>query len=236
MNPIQLIGFSRCLRLGIVLVANIAVLAILFLVVFPQYQNAQDDLRGLKGSIMQKRNDINEMKDRVEYMTKNKGRYDTMMERGFIGDQDRLLARRRLQDISMMSDVLDLDYEIGAVEEENSFELDEIGHAKVKSTMSFDITAYSDIEIYSFLDLLRSEFPGYVQVNDIDIEREPKGPLYLVTESLMAGEMPMVTTKIEAEWVTLRSNVDENADDAANNPYGLNAPLSPFGAQQGGTQ
>ncbi len=202
---IQLIGVKRLMIIAI-LAGVCCVLGLgSYLYMIPQNDKLEKDLRQIKSDISFKRSESDRFRQEMAEIQNEKNTYQSLQTLGFLGEQSRLEARKRIEAIQSYSRVLSARYNItpGVIEDvETAKDADRV---VLKSKISIEIDALDDADVYSFVYLLENAFIGYVSITSVSIERVLD--LNEVTLRQIGSGIPavLVKAKIELEWKTLMS-------------------------------
>lgn len=202
---IQLIGVKRMMILAI-LAGLCCVLGLLsYLYMIPENDNLEKELRQIKSDISFKRSESDRFRQEMAEIQNEKNTYQSLQTLGFLGEQSRLEARKRIEAIQSYSRVLSARYNItpGVIEEvETAKDADRV---VLKSKISIEIDALDDADVYSFIHLMENAFIGYVSITSIELERVLD--LNDVTLRQIGSGIPavLVKAKIDLEWKTLMS-------------------------------
>src|SRR5690606_2293317 len=109
---IQLLGFQRFLILLLLLAAVLVLGFANFFVFGPQAMTAASQLGALQSEEATLRSEIDMMRgDQTKFM-EQKSLFDSLEKRGFLGGQDRVLAREIINEMQRASKTVSVKYEI----------------------------------------------------------------------------------------------------------------------------
>ncbi len=200
---IQILGFKRVLTLA-VLVAACAVLAgALYYVVIPQKTKTENELRATRAAVNARRNEVATLKTEYEQIQEQKAQFGNLQQSGFFGTQDRVEARRLIEQIQSSSDVLSARYDIKAVEVQENPLAALSDHVVLHSPMSVSLDALDDVDVYSFMYWVENAFPGHAGVTGFTIER--KLDVDEVTLKQIGNGVPvvLVSASVDFSWDTM---------------------------------
>ena len=85
--------------------------------------------------------------------------------------------------------------------------------------VSLTFKALTDLHVYSFLNALKTEFPGLIKVNEVKIRRLSRIDTSIIKGIVIAGQEPeLIEANINFLWIGLRMKGGEGA--AGGNPNG----------------
>ena len=200
---IQVIGLKRLIILSVLLAFNAALGAGLYLYVMPENLSVTRQLSSTRSQVATMRNDAQELRGDIEQIEDKKSYFTNLQTVGFMSDQNRLVARRRIMDIQQYSKVLKAKYDIGSavvMDDENLSNSDQV---VLSSELAINIDAMDDIDFYSFIYWLRNTFPGHVTIDNIKMQR--MNDVNDVTVRQIGSGLPMTMIKgdVSAKWRTI---------------------------------
>ena len=200
---IQVIGLKRLIILSVLLAFNAALGAGLYLYVMPENLSVTRQLSSTRSQVATMRNDAQELRGDIEQIEDKKSYFTNLQTVGFMSDQNRLVARRRIMDIQQYSKVLKAKYDIGSavvMDDENLSNSDQV---VLSSELAINIDAMDDIDFYSFIYWLRNTFQGHVTIDNIKMQR--MNDVNDVTVRQIGSGLPMTMIKgdVSAKWRTI---------------------------------
>jgi len=202
---IQLIGAKRVMII-VVLAGLCAVLgAGAYMYLIPQSDKLDRELKTVKSDISFKRSEADRFRQEMAEIQNEKNTFQSLEVLGFLGEQSRLAARKRIEAIQSYSRVLSASYNIAPGVVENAETATIADRVVLKSKITIDVEALDDADVYSFIHLLENAFIGYVSITSIELERVQD--LNEVTLRQIGSGIPavLVKAKIELDWKTLMS-------------------------------
>lgn len=200
---ISVIGSRRVFILAFLLLLNAAMAGAVYAYLIPQSGKLESDLRQLKSDISGKQAETEKLKAEYQLIQEQKVAFEDLKGTGFLGHQDRVVARERIEAIRAHSRVLLANYNImAATVEENAFAA-QASHVVLNSPMSAQIDALDDQDFYSFIYWLENGFPGHIMVNNLEVRRENE--VNDVTLRQVGSGVPIVMVKgsVDFEWRTV---------------------------------
>lgn len=168
---IQVLGFKRVMVLIVLVAINAAVGAATYLYAYPQKQSLERELNITRGQISDKRSQADRLRSDFNLIQQQKTYFENLKDAGFLSDQNRIVARRRIQDIQRYSKVIRANYGISAAKiEKNQFATD-MDYAVLDSPIKIDVEALDDLDVYNFIFWMENAFPGHVSMRNFELER-----------------------------------------------------------------
>lgn len=167
----QVLGIKRILMLVVLVAANAALAAATYLYVVPENNRLESELRSVRSQISTKRAEADRLRNEFEQIQEQKAYFEGLETAGFMSDQNRLVARRRIMNIQQYTKVLRAGYDISSADVVNNKIADEIGYVVLSSPISVDVEALDDVDFYNFIYWMENAFPGHVSVGSVNMER-----------------------------------------------------------------
>lgn len=200
---INVLGTKRLIVITVITAINAVLAAALFLYLQPQNVKIERDLQSTRGQISSKRADIGRLRVEYQQIQEEQVFFGGLEDAGFFSDQDRLLARRRMQEIIEQSGVLSASYDIAPRTEITNSKAEEADHVQLRSQITVNIEALDDTDFYEFVYLVENGFPGQTSIQEINVERV-LDVNETVLRSVGTGSNPvMVRGRISFTWNTL---------------------------------
>ena len=168
---LQILGVKRILILAVLIGINAAVGAATYLYFMPHNDDLTRQLQTLTSQVTAKRADTNRLQNEFQEIQQQKVYFGNLQAGGFFSNQNRAVARQRINDIQQFTNILSAKYDITAATVEKSPPADDAGYVILDSPMHIDVEAIDDIDVYNFLFWVENAFPGQVSTKSIDISR-----------------------------------------------------------------
>jgi hypothetical protein len=169
---IKVLGIKRVLTLLILFGINVALAAMLYLVVLPSKDKTEQELRTTRAAVQSRRTEVTRLQTEYQQIQQEKSLFGDLENSGFFGTQDRLEARKTMESIQSASHVLSAKYNINAVMPKENSAAALSDHIVLQSPVSVQIDALDDVDVYSFLYWIENGFPGQALITDITLERK----------------------------------------------------------------
>lgn len=202
---IQLIGAKRLTIIAILFGLCAVMGGASYMYLMPQNQKLEQDLRRIKSDISFKRSEADRFRQEMAEIQNEKNTFESMESLGFLGEQSRLEARKRIEAIQSYSRVLAARYNIAPGVVEAAEAAAAADRVILKTQMTIDIDALDDADVYSFIHLMENAFIGHVAVTSFELERVLD--LNEVTLRQIGSGIPtiLVKARVVFEWKTLLS-------------------------------
>lgn len=210
---IQSLGIKRILVLIVLVAANAALAAGAYLYVVPEQEQVARQLKMTVSEIASKKSEVNRLRNEFDEIQKQKEFYGRLQDAGFMSNQNRLVARRRITEIQKYSKVLKVGYDISPADVEYRKETGDVNYVVLSSPIKAEIEALDDIDIYAFIFWMENAFPGHVAATKLELTRT----LDINDATLRAigsGSFPtMVKGSVGFRWRTIVPEAEVKATD-----------------------
>lgn len=203
---IKLIGVKRLMIIAILLGLAGVLGGVSYLYLIPKNMTLGQDLNKLKSDITFRRSEVDRFRQEMAEIQSEKNTFESMQKIGFLGEQSRLAAAKRIEAIQSYSRVLSANWNIapGGVDTgERSEAAKDANRIIFKSEITVNLEALDDADVYSFVYLMENAFIGHVAVRSMDLDRVLD--LNEVTLRQIGSGIPaiLVKAKIVFDWKTL---------------------------------
>lgn len=215
---IEVLGAKRVIIIAAAVLLNAVLASAVYLYLGPQSVKVKRDLRRTKSEISQKRADINQLRMEYDEIQKEKVFFEDLTNAGFFSDQDRILVRRRFDEINRQVKVIRASYDIKPRQVVENKTAKKADYVELKSQISVSVDALDDNDFYQYIYLLENGFPGQVSVTSVDLQRkiDLSDTVFRAVET---GIQPkIVSGKVDFTWDTM---VPIKQIQAENNTGGL---------------
>lgn len=168
---LQILGIKRVLFLILLVAANAGFAASVYLYVLPQNEKIAGDLRSVKGQISIKRAEVDRLQNEFIQIQQQKSRYEALQAAGFMSDQNRLVARRRIMNIQQYTRVSRAAYDISSASVIKDDALGKAGYVILSSPVKIDLESLDDLDLYNFIYWMNNAFPGHTAIKSVKLER-----------------------------------------------------------------
>lgn len=215
----RLIGKKRIMALAVLGLINAALAAALFLYVEPMREKAALRKQSVDREIRDLRSSIDNIKSKIKSLEENQDAYDALKARGFFVDQDRFLADKNFKSMMSWANLVGLSYNISALEEIQNPQADGIKYKLMQSKVEVQkIRAYTDSDIYNFIQQITKKFPGQTQLVSIvlrrgdELNQENLAKLAVNLRDPRAPSVAFVEADVAFNWRTMvPAGEEENA-------------------------
>lgn len=154
--------------------------------------------------------DIRKLNNVAKLMEIREKDYSEITNKGVSDVQDRIVARRIIQDVRLRTDIPFLTYRISQEKTEPDPFINQQGYDISKSEIFFQINAYTGKDIFNFIDSLKRDFDGHIVLEEIQIDKTEggQGGADVTIRSTSALAQSLVAPRLEAKvtftWNSLR--------------------------------
>ncbi len=213
----KILGAKRVIMLASLLAVNAVLGAFLYLVLIPQKTGTENELRKVRGAVTARRTEVATLKTEYEQIQEQKNLFGDLQRSGFFDTQDRLGARKVIEQIQAESDVLGARYDIKAVNVQENPIAAQSDHVIMHSPVTVSLDALDDKDIYSFIYWFENAFPGHAGVTAMTLER--KLDVDEITLKQIGNGVPVIllSATVDFSWNTMvpRTKIPEQLGQPA---------------------
>lgn len=200
---IKVVGARRLVIWGVLVAINAFLGASTYAYLYPHNEKLERDFRKTRGDIATRQNETERLRTEYKLILEQKTQYENLKDTGFLGPQDRVVARERMEAIQSYSHVLLADYNIKPVRIVENTEAARSDQVILESDISAQVDAIDDTDVFSFLYWLRNGFPGHITIESLELSRE-KDVNDVTLRQIGTGEpLVMVKGKMDFVWRTM---------------------------------
>jgi hypothetical protein len=205
---IKVLGFKRVVTLACLLAANIVLAGLLYGVLTPQMTKTEQDLRRVRGGVTARRTEVATLKTEYEQIQEQKSKFEDLERSGFFQTQDRVAARKLIEDIQAESSILSARYDIQAINVKEDPIAAQSDYVILHSPVKVSLDALDDIDVYSFIYWMENAFPGHAGVHAMTLER--KLDVDEVTLKQIGNGVPaiLMSATVDFSWNTMVKRAD----------------------------
>ena len=200
---IGVLGTKRLIATTVLLAVNAILAGVIYGYVAPENERLEREVRGLRSQVSSKRADADRLRLEHQQIQDQKNYFEDLGAAGFFSDQNRVLARNKIEAVQRYTGVLSARYNISAAMVEKTDLANGTGHALVSSPIMLNLDAMDDVDIFNFIYWLENAFPGQVSINNISIDR-PLDINDVTLRKIGSGvETVLVRGKVGFNWYTM---------------------------------
>ena len=200
---IEVLGFKRVMTIVALGFMAGGLAAALYLLVIPQKQKTERELRTIRSAVASRNIEIEKLKVEYQQIQEQKTLFETLQRAGYFGTQDRLRARKVIESIQAESKVLSAKYTIAAAEVKNDPSMAEVNHVVLRSPVDVTVDALDDMDIYKFMYWIENGFPGHAGITEFTLERRMDIDEALLRQVGNGVPTVLVNGKIKFAWNTM---------------------------------
>jgi hypothetical protein len=200
---ISVLGYKRIVVLAVLLGIAVIMAGAVYYYLTPQKQQAERDLRAVRGQVSATQNDIEKVRTELDKLAGQKDTFEELKKIGFFSEQDRIVAKDRLEEIQELSSVLAVRYRIEPAEIETNPQIEKAEHVILSSPFKIEVEALDDIDIYRFIYLLQTSFPGHASFDGVTITRGQEVNDSSLRRILTNNPVALVKATINFRWRTI---------------------------------
>ena len=198
-------------------VAAIGGCLVLFILLFftlgSGLDTAESDARRLQGELQTLQKNVTQSKQDIEYITKNKDRFDALMSSDKLIPHTRRTAIRQMQALALEFGLSNLNYnfQAAAAAAPEAVTSQPKGDSYRVSVESIELSVGSPIDssIYSFMAAVHDDFPGSMVLTEVELERASSISAEALNNVSRGADSGLVKGKLKYLWRTAQQNKQE---------------------------
>lgn len=199
----SVIGIKRIFVLGILLALNVLMAGLIYFYAIPEQDKTERDIRALRGQSATVQSDIDRMQLEFEQLGMQQERFDKLKASGFFHLQDRSHAKDLMKSIQEQSRVISAITSIKSGYIEKDPEAEKSKHTLLVSAVEIQIKAFDDTDIYRYIDLAQTQFPGMLTLEKLDIRRIKDVNATILRAIAAGGNPELVEAQVSMLWTTM---------------------------------
>ncbi len=209
---IKILGPKRVGILFILIILNVIFSAGVYAYLLPQKIEKERDMRRMRGQISTVEADIANMQVEFGQLELQQAEFDELKKRGFFSTQGRREAEKMFLRIQEEAGVVSAVASIqsGALIEDD--EAAKSNHQILESAIEIRVDAVEDADIFKYIYLLETYFPGHISLKEITLERRADISS-TVLRSIASGVSPaLVRANMLVSWKTMIPQSENSAN------------------------
>ncbi|MBX2835087.1 MAG: hypothetical protein KTR28_08975 [Micavibrio sp.] len=203
---IAVLGAKRVITLAILAGINVALILGVYVFMIPDLDKKERALRAVRGKVSTIQGDISNLQIEFEQFETQKERFEQYKQDGFFVQQDRRQVEDLFKLIQEKSGVVTAKVAVNpAIVEENQ-EAEKADHKILRSSIQIQLDALNDRDIYHYIHLINSAFPGHVTIETLDFERTSVVNGTILRAIAGGKKFPLVKASMEMSWRTMVPN------------------------------
>ncbi|HEY8190789.1 MAG TPA: hypothetical protein VIG74_00085 [Alphaproteobacteria bacterium] len=200
---ISVLGMKRVIGLTLLLLLNAGLAAGVYMYLMPQSEQLERETRSLRGQISMKLADSEKLRLEHQQIQDQKSRFEDLTAAGFFSDQNKVLARTKIEAVQKYSGVLSAAYNISPATTTSGIITEGTGHMLLDTPVSLTIEAMDDVDFFNFIYWVENGFPGHISVSSISMERALEVNDVTLRQIGSGVDTTLVKGKVSFNWRTL---------------------------------
>lgn len=196
---LEILGIKRVFGLALGVGANVVMALFLYLYLIPAVDSRTNELNSLRGENSARSAEVQNLRQEIEAFEGQKVAFEDLKRLGFFSTQDRVMAREKIDEIRTLSRLLSIRYRVEPAAYTSDDLIAKARHVIVSSPLSVTLEAIEDKDVYRFLYLMETVFPGHVSLEEISLQKKAE-----VTQPILrqiGTGVPVVLVGGEARFV-----------------------------------
>ncbi len=200
---IEVLGKVRLLILVSLVALNALFIGSYYMLLVPQQAEKEMELQSLNSKISAASSDLEQMQVEFSQIESQQEKFEELKATGFFDLQGRRQAESVFEDIQKKSGVIAAKVALAPGKTVEDEEAAKANHYILESSMSVDIDALEDSDVFRYIYYVQEYFPGHISLEKITLKRE-RDLSADILKNIASKKMPaMVSAKIEMTWRTM---------------------------------
>lgn len=209
---INVLGFKRVAVLCVLLGLNAFLAWGVYMHLQPEKIKKDREFRVLQSENSTLARDIEDIQVEFDKLQEQRIKFDELREIGFFDRQGRREAELKLARAQTESGVISAIAKIESGKLEDNKAALKSDHKVLSSEITIEVEALSDVDVFHYIDLIEGTLPGYISVEEINLNREADLSR-IVLQSIANGKNPpLVKANIRMMWKTMIADESKNGE------------------------
>ncbi len=200
---LQLLGTTRVIILTALVVLISGISALLYYYLLPLRERTDRELATAKSEVAQKRTEIAALKEEYETLQSQLVEFKFLEKKGFFNNQNRVLARDRLELLSKITGLPKSVFDIAAGETLTNDIIKPSGHVVIRTPIKITINTFNDTDVYTFVSLLEERFPGEIGFQKITVNRSEEVTSETLKKIGSGENVNLVSSDVVMTWYSM---------------------------------
>lgn len=217
---LRLLGRNRLINVIALVTVTVGIWVAAFSLIQPHYDEVSYEFDITQQRSMELRTEIEKIENITRLMIERGAEYMTISDIGVREEQDRVTARRIIQDTKFSAEIPFLQYSISGVQEKTNADINNKGYKLYQSNIVFEINAYTSRDIFNFIEELEDNFDGHIVLKEMGLSKT-SGMQQQMEMGLNATSsrpeasllFPRIDGKIEFVWNSLQKSEEQMVND-----------------------
>lgn len=202
---LKVLGTRKIVFMVLLLGVNLAIGAGYYYWLLPFREQVTRDLDATRAAVEAKYQEVAKMKEEYILLQSQLRAFKELELRGFFNDQDRSNGIEHLGKLSNYAGLLKAKLKFGRGELVADPLADAAGQVVLKSPVTIDVSAFDDVDVYSFIKFIEEKFPGKVDVTSVKLKRTEIFNEAMLRKIGGGSPTPLVEAQLNFDWLTMAS-------------------------------
>lgn len=215
-----MINLERFTALGsplVLLALNLAFAAVAFQFVDPAREETLSDWERLTRQTGSLRRQIQKMARDRKLLPQRQAEYEKLVEKRFVGPQDRLRAIRVLENLRKKHRLTSIKYQFSPERKVQDSVAEANGYMIATTRVSVQLHSFLDSDLIGFTRDLPNRFPGQVRVESLLIKWEKELTRQILIDIRNGKQIDLVSGSVVFDWRTLGPKKKEERGKSGRN-------------------
>ena len=173
------------------------------LYVKPSLASDNQELRNTTSELTKTQNDNLNIEDELVFLRENKDKFGVLKSSGFFESQEREIVQNAVDEAMRLSGIIGGNFKVSPPACYINNDLKDSDYVLLASPVTIDADSYEDLSTYQFLDYFIRKLPGYVVIENFNIQRTQGVTRSLLQEIGAGQKVPLIESEFVLTWYTI---------------------------------
>ena len=203
MIDLKYIGKKKIVLLVTLLLAAIILATYSELFAKPKLSSDEKKLKTTTAEYNKTKNENLNIEDELVFLREHKDKFAVLKKAGFFKKQERDIVQQAVDEAMRLSGIIGGNFKVSPPSCFINDDLKESQYILLGSPITIDTSSYEDVSLYKFLDYFIKKLPGYVVVENLDINRVEQMTRSVLQEIGTGEKISLINTSISMTWFTI---------------------------------
>ena len=202
---LKVLGTSKVTFMVLLLIVNAAIGSAYYYWIMPERKIVTAELDSTRAAVEARYQEVAKMKEEYVLLQSQLRSFKELELRGFFNDQDRSNAIEKIEKLSNYAGLLKAKLKFGSGQLVSDPLADMASQVVLKSPVTVNVSAFDDVDVYSFIKFIEEKFPGDIDVSSIKLKRTEIFNEAMLRKIGGGNPSPLVEAEFVFDWLTMAS-------------------------------
>lgn len=172
-------------------------------ILLPKHTELTSEIARVQSERSKLQKEITELPIQHALLEETEKRYTILKDRGFFVNQDRIVARTRMDTVRAASKLHGISYKIEPQKKVENSTFTSTTDEVVLSEVSVEMRGLTDAEALNFIERMQTEFSGLVVLKEVELKRENEVTPENLQKISKGESFDFITGKASFDWYSI---------------------------------